>query len=128
MVVAHRAVSGVVSLIDPLPWRLWTEFRAARWRAKRRRHSELRANITRRSPGPGCNSSGHASHTRDALAAVTVERPRLLKLLQVLHGKQLVPAGHEVVGMTSKESNRILIDTLGATPVVADALDPDQVA
>jgi nucleoside-diphosphate-sugar epimerase len=47
-------------------------------------------------------------------------------------GKQLVPrlvtAGHEVVGMTSKESNRSLIDELGATSVVADALDPDQVA
>ena len=47
-------------------------------------------------------------------------------------GKQLVPrlvaAGHEVVGMTSKESNRALLDELGATPVVADALDPDQVA
>jgi nucleoside-diphosphate-sugar epimerase len=47
-------------------------------------------------------------------------------------GKQLVPrlvaAGHEVVGMTRKESNSGLLETLGATPVVADALDPDQVA
>ncbi len=47
-------------------------------------------------------------------------------------GKQLVPrlvaAGHEVVGMTSKEANRGLVSELGATPVVADALDPDQVA
>ena len=47
-------------------------------------------------------------------------------------GKQLVPrlvaAGHEVVGMTSKESNRGLVGELGATPVVADGLDPDQVA
>ncbi len=47
-------------------------------------------------------------------------------------GKQLVPrlvaAGHEVVGMTSKEANRGLVADLGATPVVADALDPDQVA
>jgi nucleoside-diphosphate-sugar epimerase len=47
-------------------------------------------------------------------------------------GKQLVPrlvaAGHEVVGMTSKESNRNLVKELGATPEVADALDPDQVA
>jgi nucleoside-diphosphate-sugar epimerase len=47
-------------------------------------------------------------------------------------GKQLVPrlvaAGHEVVGMTSKESNRGLVAELGATPVVADALNPDQVA
>ncbi len=47
-------------------------------------------------------------------------------------GKQLVPrlvaAGHEVVGMTRKESNRALLDELGATPVLADALDPDQVA
>jgi nucleoside-diphosphate-sugar epimerase len=30
--------------------------------------------------------------------------------------------------MTSKESNRALLEELGATPVVADALDPDQVA
>ena len=47
-------------------------------------------------------------------------------------GKQLVPrlvaAGHEVVGMTSKEANRTLVKELGATPEVADALDPDQVA
>lgn len=47
-------------------------------------------------------------------------------------GRQLVPrlvaAGHEVVGMTRKESNRAQLDELGATPVVADALDPDQVA
>ncbi|HEX5945413.1 MAG TPA: NAD(P)-dependent oxidoreductase [Acidimicrobiales bacterium] len=47
-------------------------------------------------------------------------------------GKQLVPrlvsAGHEVTGMTSKEANRGLVAELGATPVVADALEPDQVA
>jgi nucleoside-diphosphate-sugar epimerase len=47
-------------------------------------------------------------------------------------GKQLVPrlvaAGHEVVGMTRTESKRALLRELGAEPVVADALDPDQVA
>ena len=47
-------------------------------------------------------------------------------------GKQLVPrlvaAGHEVVGMTSKESHRDLVAGAGAKVVVADALDPDQVA
>ena len=47
-------------------------------------------------------------------------------------GKQLVPrlaaAGHKVVGMTRKESNRALLEEMGATSVVADALDPDQVA
>ncbi len=47
-------------------------------------------------------------------------------------GKQLVPrlvaAGHEVVGMTRKESNRALLEELGATPVVAYALDRSQVA
>jgi nucleoside-diphosphate-sugar epimerase len=47
-------------------------------------------------------------------------------------GKQLVPrllaAGHDVVGMTRKESGQALLRQLGATPVVADALDPDQVA
>jgi nucleoside-diphosphate-sugar epimerase len=47
-------------------------------------------------------------------------------------GKQLVPAlvanGHEVVGMTSKPANQDLVRSLGARPVVADALDPDAVA
>ena len=47
-------------------------------------------------------------------------------------GRQLVPrlvaAGHEVVGLTHVESNRALLHELGAKPVVADALDPDQVA
>src|SRR6476661_3219593 len=47
-------------------------------------------------------------------------------------GKQLVPrlvaAGHEVVGMTRSESKQAMLDELGAVPVVADALDPDQVA
>ena len=47
-------------------------------------------------------------------------------------GKELVPrlvaAGHEVVGMTRRESNRALLEELGATAAVADALDPGQVA
>lgn len=47
-------------------------------------------------------------------------------------GKQLVPrlveAGHEVHGMTRHESKRTMLDEMGALPVVADALDPDQVA
>src|ERR671916_1858471 len=47
-------------------------------------------------------------------------------------GKQLVPrlveAGHEVHGMTSSESKQAMLYELGAVPVVADALDPDQVA
>jgi nucleoside-diphosphate-sugar epimerase len=47
-------------------------------------------------------------------------------------GKQLVPrlvrAGHGVVAMTRRESKQAGLGTLGATPVVADALDPDQVA
>ena len=47
-------------------------------------------------------------------------------------GKQLVPrlvtAGHEVHGMTRHESKRAMLHELGAMPVVADALDPDQVA
>ena len=47
-------------------------------------------------------------------------------------GKQLVPrlvaAGHEVHGMTRTASNRAVLEGLGAMPVVADALDPDQVA
>ena len=46
-------------------------------------------------------------------------------------GKQLLPrlaaAGHETVGMTRSESKRAAIAELGATPVIADALDPDQV-
>jgi nucleoside-diphosphate-sugar epimerase len=47
-------------------------------------------------------------------------------------GRQLVPrlvaAGHEVTGMTRSESKRAALAELGAEPVVADALDPDQVA
>jgi nucleoside-diphosphate-sugar epimerase len=47
-------------------------------------------------------------------------------------GKQLVPrlvaAGHEVHGMTRNESKQAMLCDLGAVPVIADALDPDQVA
>jgi len=47
-------------------------------------------------------------------------------------GKQLVPqlvaAGHEVHGMTRREARQAMLGELGAVPVVADALDPDQVA
>src|SRR5919199_474989 len=47
-------------------------------------------------------------------------------------GKQLVPrlvaAGHEVVGMTRSASKQPALRELGATPVVADALDAEQVA
>ncbi len=41
---------------------------------------------------------------------------------------QLVARGHEVVGMTRSASNQDLVRSLGAHPVVADALDPDAVA
>jgi nucleoside-diphosphate-sugar epimerase len=47
-------------------------------------------------------------------------------------GTQLVPrlvaAGHEVHGMTRSASKRAQLSALGAVPVVADALDPEQVA
>src|SRR5918998_3419585 len=47
-------------------------------------------------------------------------------------GRQLVPrlveAGHEVHGMTRSASKQAMLHELGAVPVVADALDPDQVA
>jgi nucleoside-diphosphate-sugar epimerase len=47
-------------------------------------------------------------------------------------GQQLVPQlaarGHEVVGMTRSPEKQDLVRSLGARPVVADALDPDQVA
>lgn len=47
-------------------------------------------------------------------------------------GQQLVPrlayAGHEVYGMTRSESKKALLCELGAVPVIANALDPDQVA
>jgi len=47
-------------------------------------------------------------------------------------GKQLVPrlvaSGHDVVGMTRTPGKQDALRALGATPVVADALDPDQVA
>jgi nucleoside-diphosphate-sugar epimerase len=47
-------------------------------------------------------------------------------------GMQLVPrlvaAGHEVHGMTRSEAKQAAVREMGAVPVVADALDPDQVA
>jgi len=47
-------------------------------------------------------------------------------------GKQLLPrliaAGHEVHGMTRSESKQAMLTELGVVPVIADALDPDQVA
>ena len=47
-------------------------------------------------------------------------------------GKQLVPrlvaAGHEITAMTRSESKQAMLYEQGAMPVVADALDPDQVA
>jgi 2-alkyl-3-oxoalkanoate reductase len=47
-------------------------------------------------------------------------------------GRQLVPklaaGGHEVVGMTRSASKKDLVRSLGARPVVVDALDPDAVA
>ncbi|HWF51982.1 MAG TPA: NAD(P)-dependent oxidoreductase [Solirubrobacteraceae bacterium] len=47
-------------------------------------------------------------------------------------GTQLVPRlvahGHEVVGMTRSESKQAALRELGAVPVIADALDPDEVA
>jgi 2-alkyl-3-oxoalkanoate reductase len=41
---------------------------------------------------------------------------------------QLVAQGHDVVGMTRSASKQDLVRSLGARPVVADALDPDAVA
>jgi nucleoside-diphosphate-sugar epimerase len=41
---------------------------------------------------------------------------------------QLVSAGHDVVGMTRTASKQELVRSLGARPVVADALDADAVA
>lgn len=41
---------------------------------------------------------------------------------------QLVAAGHEVVGMTRSAEKREAVRRLGASPVVADALDAEQVA
>jgi nucleoside-diphosphate-sugar epimerase len=47
-------------------------------------------------------------------------------------GRQLVPRlaadGHEVFGMTRSAGNEATVRELGATPLIADALDPDQVA
>src|ERR671917_327238 len=40
---------------------------------------------------------------------------------------QLVARGHDVVGMTRSASKQDLVRSLGARPVVADALDPDAV-
>jgi 2-alkyl-3-oxoalkanoate reductase len=41
---------------------------------------------------------------------------------------RLVASGHEVVGMTKSESKQDVVRSLGARPVVADALDADAVA
>jgi nucleoside-diphosphate-sugar epimerase len=41
---------------------------------------------------------------------------------------KLVGQGHEVAGMTRSETKQDLVRSLGARPVVADALDPDAVA
>ena len=41
---------------------------------------------------------------------------------------RLLEAGHSVIGMTRTEAKRAELWDLGARPVVADALDPDQVA
>ena len=47
-------------------------------------------------------------------------------------GKQLIPRlvenGHEVTGMMRSESKSPVVEELGATPVVADGLNPEQVA
>jgi nucleoside-diphosphate-sugar epimerase len=47
-------------------------------------------------------------------------------------GRQLVPrllaAGHQVHGMTRSKSKQAMLSELGAVPVVANALDRDQVA
>ncbi len=47
-------------------------------------------------------------------------------------GRQLVPrlvaGGHDVVAMIRGASKRQAVRNLGATPVVADALDPEGVA
>jgi nucleoside-diphosphate-sugar epimerase len=47
-------------------------------------------------------------------------------------GRQLVPrlleAGHQVIGMTRTESKAAAVWDLGGRPIVADALDPAQVA
>lgn len=40
---------------------------------------------------------------------------------------QLVARGHEVTGLTRSASKKSTLSSLGAVPVVADALDPDQV-
>jgi nucleoside-diphosphate-sugar epimerase len=46
-------------------------------------------------------------------------------------GRQLVPQllerGHDVTGMTSKEANLDVVARMGATPALADALDPEAV-
>jgi nucleoside-diphosphate-sugar epimerase len=46
-------------------------------------------------------------------------------------GRQLLPrlvaSGHEVAGMTRSAAKRELVRALGATPVVAEALDSEQV-
>src|SRR5918996_297500 len=94
------------------------------------------AQTSRRFPVPGCwrchsrgrrpVSWGRESSIKDLMMRVFVAGAT------GAIGKQLVPrlvaAGHEVHGMTHNESRQAMLYELGAVPVVADVLDPDQVA
>src|SRR4029453_2376629 len=100
------------------------------------------AGVASRTPvAPVIGVGARRGHTRCCRLVFTGEgKPRARGLMMRVFvggatgaiGKQLVPrlvaAGHEVHGMTRSESKKSMLDALGAVPVVADALDPDQVA
>src|SRR5919106_6378291 len=94
------------------------------------------AQTSRRFPVPGarrCHSRGRrpVSWGRESSIKDLMMRVFVAGATGAI-GRQLVPrlvaAGHEVHGMTHNESKKALLDELGAVPVVADVLDPDQVA
>jgi nucleoside-diphosphate-sugar epimerase len=87
--------------------------------------------------GPMCADVSHPRRPR-RLQVNRVFRPTELMMRVFVAGatgaigQQLVPrlvaAGHEVHGMTRSEAKQGMLHELGAVPVVADALDRDQVA
>src|ERR1700733_10659497 len=87
---------------------------------------------SRRGNKPGC----HRRAVSLVLGCATDEKEPQMRIFVAgatgAIGRQLVPrliaSGHEVVGMTRTESKQAALREIRAEAVVADALDPDQVA
>src|SRR3954463_4056245 len=76
--------------------------------------------------GPRCYLVSGGNETRGAVMEIFVAGATGVLGRELV--PQLVARGHEVVGMTRSASKQDLVRSLGARPVVADALDPDAVA